>query len=106
LTFARPGEIRAAEWSEFDLDRALWSIPARKMKMRRPYRIPLAARAVIVLRELHRITGHGRFLFPSNRSRDRCMSENTIKCRPAQARLLEGRNDRARLSFGRLIDTK
>ena len=78
LTFARPGEIRAAEWSEFDLDRAIWSIPAPKMKMRRPHRIPLAARAVTVLRELHRITGNGRFLFPSNRSRDRCMSENTI----------------------------
>jgi integrase len=78
LTFARPGEIRAAEWSEFDLDRAIWSISAAKMKMRRPHRIPLAARAITVLRELHRITGNGRFLFPSNRSRERCMSENTI----------------------------
>jgi len=78
LTFARPGELRAAEWSEFDLDRAIWSIPAAKMKMRRPHRIPLAARAVTLLRELHNITGNGRFVFPSNRSRERCMSENTI----------------------------
>ena len=78
LTFARPGEVRAAEWSEIDLDGAVWSIPAAKMKMRRPHRIPLAPRAVTLLREIHRITGNGRFVFPSNRSRERCMSENTI----------------------------
>jgi integrase len=78
LTFVRPGEIRAAEWSELDLDGAIWSIPAAKMKMRRPHRIPLAPRALTLLRELHRITGSGRFVFPSNRSRERCMSENTI----------------------------
>ena len=78
LTFARPGEVRAAEWTEFDLDRAIWCIPAAKMKMRRPHRIPLAPRAVVSLRELRNITGNGRFVFPSNRSRERCMSENTI----------------------------
>jgi Phage integrase family len=48
------------------------------MKMRRPHRIPLAPRAATLLRELHSITGNGRFVFPSNRSRQRCMSENTI----------------------------
>jgi integrase len=78
LTFARPGEIRAAEWSEFDLDAAVWSIPAHKMKMRRPHRIPLAPRAIQLLHDLHEITGNGRFVFPSARSRQRCMSENTI----------------------------
>ena len=78
LTFARPGEIRAAEWSEFDFESAVWSIPAQKMKMRRPHRIPLASRSVEVLRDLHAVTGNGRFVFPSNRSRQRCMSENTI----------------------------
>ncbi|CCD98318.1 integrase arm-type DNA-binding domain-containing protein [Bradyrhizobium sp. STM 3809] len=78
LTFARPGEVRAAEWSEFDLDGAIWSIPAAKMKMRRPHRIPLAPRVVTLLRKLHSLTGNGRFVFPSNRSRERCMSENTI----------------------------
>jgi integrase len=78
LTFARPGEVRGAEWGEIDLDGATWSIPAAKMKMRRPHRIPLAPRAVTLLRELHTITGNGRFVFPSNRSRERCMSENTI----------------------------
>ncbi len=78
LTFVRPGELRSAEWSEFDLEGALWSIPAEKMKMRRPHRVPLAPRAVTILRELHVINGKGRFLFPSLRSAARCMSENTI----------------------------
>ena len=78
LTFVRPGELRAAEWTEFDLEGALWSIPAEKMKMRRPHRVPLPPRAVAVLRELRAITGKGRFLFPSVRSATRCMSENTI----------------------------
>lgn len=78
LTFARPGEIRGAEWSEIDLNGATWSLSAAKMKMRRSHRVPLAARAVTLLRELHGVTGNGRFVFPSNRSRERCMSENTI----------------------------
>ncbi len=55
LTFVRPGELRAAEWAEFDLDAAVWSIPSEKMKMKRPHRVPLAARAVAVLRELQAI---------------------------------------------------
>lgn len=78
LTFVRPGELRSAEWTEFDLDKAVWAIPAEKMKMRRPHRVPLAPRAVAILRDLKALTGHGRFLFPSVRSADRCMSENTI----------------------------
>jgi integrase len=78
LTFVRPGELRAAEWAEFDLDAAVWVIPAGKMKMRRPHRVPLAPRAVAILRELHAITGRGKFVFPSVRSRERCMSENTV----------------------------
>src|SRR5208283_3346635 len=78
LTFVRPGELRSAEWIEFDLEGAVWSIPAEKMKMRRPHRVPLAPRAVAILRDLHAITGRGRFLFPSVRSVKRCMSENTI----------------------------
>ena len=78
LTFVRPGELRAAEWAEFDLDAGVWSIPAEKMKMKRPHRVPLAPRAVAILRELQGITGAGKFLFPSIRSSARCMSENTI----------------------------
>ena len=78
LTFVRPGELRAAEWVDFDLDAGIWVIPADKMKMRRPHRVPLAPRAVAIVRELQRLTGGGRYLFPSVRSPVRCMSENTI----------------------------
>lgn len=78
LTLVRPGELRAAEWAEFDLDSAVWSIPGEKMKMKRPHRVPLAPRAVAILRELQTITGRGKYLFPSVRSGSRCMSENTI----------------------------
>jgi integrase len=78
LTFVRPGELRAAEWAEFDLEAGLWTIPASRMKMRRPHRVPLAPRAVVILRELQVITGGGRFVFPSIRTRERCMSENTV----------------------------
>jgi integrase len=77
LTFVRPGELRTAEWSEFDLDAAVWSIAAEKMKMRRPHRVPLAPQALAILRP-HRGISRGRFLFPSIRSQQRCMSENTI----------------------------
>jgi integrase len=76
--FARPGELRQAEWAEFDLDGAVWSIPAKKMKMRRPHRVPLARQAVAILKELREITGGGRWLFPSVRSSARPISENTL----------------------------
>ena len=78
LTFVRPGELRAAEWAEFDLEAGVWAIPAEKMKMKRPHRVPLAPRAVAILRELQGLTGQGKFFFPSVRSASRCMSENTI----------------------------
>ena len=78
LTFVRPGELRAAEWVEFDLESATWEIPAGRMKMRKPHRVPLAPRAVAILQELRKLTGNGRFLFPSVRSAARCMSENTL----------------------------
>jgi integrase len=76
--FVRPGELRQAEWAEFDLDGAVWSIPAKKMKMRRPHRVPLARQAVAILRELQKITGGGRWLFPSVRTSTRPLSENTL----------------------------
>ena len=90
LTFVRPGELRAAEWAEFDLDNAVWEIPAGRMKMRRPHRVPLAPRAVAILRELRQLTEHGRLLFPSVRSSARCMSENTLN---AALRRMGFRND-------------
>ena len=78
LTFVRPGELRSAEWSEFDFDRAIWAIPGEKMKMRRPHRVPLASQSLAILCKLKDITRAGRFLFPSARSAGRPMSENTI----------------------------
>jgi integrase len=76
--FVRPGELRHAEWKEFDLEAAVWSIPAEKMKMRRPHRVPLARQSLAILRELQEITGNGRWLLPSVRSFTRPISENTL----------------------------
>jgi integrase len=78
LTFVRPGELRAAQWVEFDIDALVWEIPAGRMKMRKAHRVPLAARAAVLLEGLRKLTGQGRFLFPSVRSSARCMSENTL----------------------------
>jgi integrase len=78
LVFVRPGELRHAEWSEFDLEAAEWRIPAAKMKMRRPHRVPLSPQALAILSDLQVMTGHGRWLFPSVRSTSRPMSENTL----------------------------
>jgi integrase len=78
LVFVRPGELRQAEWKEFDLDAAVWSIPAAKMKMRLPHRVPLSRQSLVILRELKEITGGGRWLFPSVRTVLRPISENTL----------------------------
>jgi integrase len=76
--FVRPGELRSAEWTEFDTQGAIWSLSAEKMKMRRPHRVPLSRQVLDMLEELHALTGDGRFLFPSFRSPKQCMSENTV----------------------------
>jgi integrase len=76
--FVRPGELRHAQWDEFDIDSAVWSIPAEKMKMRRPHRVPLARQPLAILRELQEVTGNGRWLFPSVRTFTRPISENTL----------------------------
>jgi integrase len=78
MVFVRPGELRTAEWSEIDLDKATWDIPAEKMKMKQPHVVPLSEQAVKVLHELRTITGRGQYVFPSVRSLRRPMSENTI----------------------------
>lgn len=78
LVFVRPGELRAAEWREFDLDGAAWRIPAAKMKMRMEHMVPLSTQALEILRQLRRITGQGKYVFPSLRTEQACMSENTI----------------------------
>lgn len=78
LLFVRPGELRAADWAEFNLDAAEWRIPAAKMKMRLDHIVPLSRQALDVLRSLHALTGKGKYVFPSIRTADRCMSENTV----------------------------
>jgi len=78
LVFVRPGELRNAEWSEIDLDKAEWRIPAEKMKMRVVHIIPLSKQAIEVLREIQPLTGRGKYIFPSNRTSTRPMSDNTI----------------------------
>ncbi len=78
LLFVRPGELRTAEWPEIDLEAAEWRIPGAKMKMRLDHIVPLSRQAVEILRGLHPVTGHGRYVFPSIRTGERPMSENTI----------------------------
>jgi len=90
LLFVRPGELRQAEWAEINLDRAEWDIPASKMKMKQPHLVPLCMQAIGILRELRPLTGNGRFVFPSIRTGERPMSENTVN---GALRRLGYRND-------------
>lgn len=78
--FVRPGELRAAEWREFDLesDEPLWRIPAGRMKMKEQHVVPLARQVVVLLKQLQPITGDGPLLFPSLRSSKRPISDNTL----------------------------
>ena len=78
LVFVRPGELRTAEWAEFDLDAAEWRIPGSKMKMKVDHLVPLSTQAVEILRSIQPVTGHGKYVFPSLRTGERPMSENTI----------------------------
>jgi len=78
LVFLRPGELRKAEWSELDLDGATWRIPPERMKMRREHIVPLSRQAIEILRELHPLTGTGRYVFPSARTTARPMSEVAV----------------------------
>ncbi|KVH11278.1 hypothetical protein WS85_14580 [Burkholderia anthina] len=78
LTFVRTIELRAAAWSEFDLDSALWTIPAERMKRRLPHVVPLSSQAVKLLKELEQLTGNTAWLFPNRRDETRCMSAATI----------------------------
>ena len=78
LVFVRPGELRHAEWSEMDLDAAEWRIPAEKMKSGVLHIVPLSRQALDVLREIHPLTGHGRYVFPSPRTNKRPMSSNAV----------------------------
>ena len=78
LTFARPGEVRQAEWPEIDWENKLWRIPASKMKLGQPHLVPLARQALEVLGELRQISGHKKYLSPASWGGERPMSEATV----------------------------
>lgn len=87
LVFLRPGELRHAEWKEFDLEAAEWNVPIEKMKLIKRIKearkgekhlVPLSRQAVEILKELQPLTGRSRYVFPSSRSLSRPMSGNTV----------------------------
>lgn len=110
LVFQRPGNVRAAEWAEIDLEAAMWTVPSAKIKRTvqgklsgRPHLVPLSRQAVDELRELHKLTGHGRFVFPSLLTGERCMSENTINT--ALRRMGYSKNDATAHGFRAMART-
>jgi integrase len=76
--FVRPGELRCAEWTEFDLEGAVWRIPAERMKMGETHIVPLSRQALAILQELKPLTGGGRYVFPAIGPQLRPLSENTL----------------------------
>lgn len=86
LLYQRPGNLREMEWTEVDLDAALWTIPSMKMKRTKvekeqgdAHTVPLPTQAVALLRELQPMTGHGRYVFPGERSHERPVSDNSVR---------------------------
>lgn len=78
LTYVRTAELRKAHWHEFDLDNAIWIVPAGRMKMRDPHIVPLSKQAIVLLKELHTLTGGGKVLFPGFRKPGTVMSATTL----------------------------
>lgn len=78
LVFVRPGELRHAEWAEIDLEGAMWRIPPERMKMKAAHLVPLSKQVLMILQELHPLTGASRYVFPGLRSASRPISENTV----------------------------
>ena len=79
LTVVRPGELATAEWSEIDRENARWIVPAEKMKMDKDHVVPLSRQALAILQEMHKLTGHRRFVFSCNQ--DKPISDNTLNKR-------------------------
>jgi integrase len=86
LLYQRPGNLRMMEWTELDLDNALWTVPSMKMKRTKlakeqgeAHTVPLPTQAVALLRGIHPLTGHGRYVFPGERSHDRPVSDNSVR---------------------------
>lgn len=86
LLYQRPGNLRSMEWAELDLGAGLWTIPSAKMKGTKnakehgpPHVVPLPTQAVALLLDLHSLTGHGKYVFPGERSHDRPLSDNSVR---------------------------
>ena len=86
LLYQRPGNLREMEWTEIDLEAGLWVIPSAKMKRTKTekekgeaHTVPLPAQAVALIKSLHPLTGHGRYVFPGERSHDRPISDNSVR---------------------------
>jgi integrase len=78
LTFVRTTELRGATWDEIDLEKAEWRIPAERMKMRRDHIVPLSSQAIAAFKELQRLNGQWRFVFPNPYKPIKHMSENAV----------------------------
>lgn len=78
LTMSRPGTVRKAEWDEIDLENGLWVVPPEKMKMKRPHIASLPTQLIDMLKTLHLITGHQKWLFPNIKFNGEPMSDGTI----------------------------
>jgi integrase len=79
LLFCRPGELRHMEWTEINWEEERWELPAEKMKMKQPHLVPLSKQALELLREHEKLTGRGRYVFPSARGASRPLSENGVR---------------------------
>ncbi|EGG95323.1 prophage CP4-like integrase [gamma proteobacterium IMCC1989] len=79
LTFVRPGELRGTKWEEISLEDKLWRIPGERMKMGGDHLVPLSKQAIAIINQLKPISGHYDLVFPSERSRFDCMSDNTMR---------------------------
>ncbi|MCC8108178.1 MAG: integrase arm-type DNA-binding domain-containing protein [Planctomycetes bacterium] len=104
LVFVRPGELRGAEWAEFDLEQAEWRIPKERMKMDSPHIVPLASQTLAILRDLQKVTGSGKYLFPSARTASRPMSDNTVNA--ALRRLGYSKEDMTGHGFRSMASTR
>jgi integrase len=79
LTLARPNEVLGAQWTEFELDAALWRLPAERMKMRKEHLVPLPTQAVEMLRKIQAINGHRAHVFPHRDHREKQMTDATLR---------------------------
>ena len=78
LVFVRPSELRCAEWTEFDFEIKEWRIPEERMKMNEQHIVPLSKQTLAIVKELKKLTGTEKYLFPSVRTNSRPISDNTI----------------------------